>query len=125
MNRSQALGNASSNADSATGLYTAVYFVPQAFAGRVLKLAGLCRARRRGHHKQLAAAIVAVGIGVAFAGPALAQGGTTGANAGIPLWLPPAAYAPPAAPVHHRQRGHGHSHANGYGWHRDHTIERY
>ena len=38
---------------------------------------------------------------------------------------PPAAYAPPAAPVHHRRRGHGHSHGNGYGWHRDHTIERY
>jgi hypothetical protein len=76
-------------------------------------------------HKRLTAAILAVGVGVAFAGPALAQGGTTGANAGFPLWLPPAAYAPPAAPVHHRRRGHGHSHGNGYGWHRDHTIERY
>jgi len=125
MHRSQALGNASSNADAATDLYPAVSFVPQAFAGRVVNVAGLCRARPRVHHRQLAAVILAVGIGVAFAGPALAQGGTTGANAGIPLWLPSAAYAPPVAPVHHRRRGHGHSHGNGYGWHRDHTIERY
>jgi hypothetical protein len=48
MDRSQALGNASSNADAVTDPYTTVYFVPQAFAGRVLKVAGLCRARPRG-----------------------------------------------------------------------------
>ena len=125
MDKSQELGNASSNADPATDLYTAVYLVPQAFAGRVLKVAGFWRVAPRVHHKQLAAAILAVGIGVAFTGPALAQGGTTGASSGIPLWLPPAAYARPAAPVHHRRRGHGHIHGNGYGWHRDHTIERY
>jgi hypothetical protein len=127
MDGSQALGDTSSNAEAARDLYTAVYFMPQAFAGLVVQLARLCRGRPRVNtmHKRLAAGILAVCVGVAFAGPALAQGGTTGANAGIPLWLPPAPHASLAAPVHHPRRGHGHSHGNGHGTHQNYTTERY
>jgi hypothetical protein len=123
MYRSQALRNAPSNADAAADLNTAVYFMPQALSDRTVPVAGLCRGRSRVHlmHKRLAAAILAVCVGVAFAGLARAAGGTTGANSGFPLWLPRTAYAPPPGPVHHRQRGHGH----GHGWHRNYTIERY
>ena len=119
MDSSQALGKAPSNADAATDLHTTVYFMPQAVPDCVVQVAGLCRWRPRVHAmlKRLATAILAVCVGVAFAGPARAEGGTTGANSGFPLWLPRAAYAPPPRPVRHRQRGHGH------GRHRNYTIE--
>ena len=103
--------------DASTDQYTAVYFTPQTLSDRTL---GPCRGRRRVHamHERFVAALLAVCVGLAFVGLARAQG-TTGANSGIPLWLPPAAYAPPQGPVHHRQRTHAH------GRYRNHTIERH
>ena len=114
MNRSQRLYDAS------TDQYTAAYFTPQTLSDRVVQIPGPCRGRRRVHavHKRLVAAILGVCVGLAFVGLARAQG-TTGASSGIPLWMPPAAYAPPQGPVHHRQRTHGH------GRYRNHSIERY
>jgi hypothetical protein len=114
MNRSQPLYDAS------TDQYTAVYFTPQTLSDRVVRTTGPCRVRPRVHatHKRLVAAILAVCVGVGLFGPARAQG-TTGASSGIPLWLPPAAYAPPPGLVQHRQRAHG------QGRHRNHTTERY
>jgi hypothetical protein len=127
MDRSQALGGAPSNADAARDLPTAVSCMLQALSNNVVQVAGVGRGRPRVHamHKQLVAAMLAVCVAVASAGPALAQGGTTGASGGIPLWMPPAAYAPPPAPVHHRQRGRVYEHRHGYGWHRNDTIERH
>jgi hypothetical protein len=114
MDRSQALY------DTGTDRCTAVYFMPQALSDRVVPVAGPCHGgpRVRAIHKRLVAAILAVCVGVAFVVPARAQG-TTGASSGIPLWLPPAAYAPSQGPVQHRQRAHEHDR------HRSHTIERY
>jgi hypothetical protein len=114
MDRSQALY------DPATDLYTAVYFMPKTLSDRIVQGAGPCRGRPRVHamQKRVIAAILAVCVGVTFADTARAQG-TTGANSGIPLWLPPAVYAPPPGPVHHRQRGHEH------GRHRNDPSERH
>ena len=114
MNRSQPLYDAS------TDQCTAVCFKPQTLSDRRVRTAGPCRGRPRVHamHQRLVAAIFGVCVGVAFVGPAHAQG-TTGASSGIPLWLPPAAYAPPPGPVRHRQQAHG------QGRHRNHTTERY
>jgi hypothetical protein len=96
--------------DAAADLNTAVNFMPQTLSDRVVPMADPCGGRPHVHamHKRLVAAILAVCVGVTFVDPARAQGGTTGASSGIPLWLPPAAYAPPPGPVHHRQRAHGH-----------------
>ena len=115
MDRSQPL------CDAAADPYTAAYFVPQTLWDRVVSIAEPCGGRPHVHavHKRLVAAILTVCVGVTFVGPARAQGGTTGASSGIPLWLPPTAYAPPPGPVHHRQPAHGH------GRYRSYTTEQY